>query len=124
VWRSRGEQHALDQSDALLDSTLESEGAAAGGQLVELHDTVRRLQVKLDDLEGANAELHDEVAKAAAKKDELEHDLAEALEQRSKYEKLYNDVLEDSIKTTARQSTKVSSEQVSLDVARVRAPLR
>jgi chromosome segregation ATPase len=115
-WRgSRGEQHALDQSE-VLDMTHESEGSASA-QVAELQDALRRLQLKVDELQGSNADLHDALAKAEESKEEVEHDLSEALEQRTKYEKLYNDLLEDSIKTSARQSTKVTSEQANLEMS-------
>ena len=105
---SRGERHALDQSE-VLDVTAESEGAVSG-QVSELQEAVRRLQLKVDDLECDKLHLQEALQKAEASKAELEHDLTDALEQRGKYEKLYNDVLEENIESSARHSTQVWSD--------------
>ena len=106
----------MDVSEAALDSTVESEGGAGTWQIAELQEAVRKLQGRVEQLEGSNVELEEEVKKAGAKREELEHDLAEAVEERSKYEKMYNELLEESIKTSSRQSTKVTSEQAHLEL--------
>jgi chromosome segregation ATPase len=111
---ARADSHALDQSETLLDTTLDGEGV--GGQVAQLQESLRRLQQEADDLAAANAELQGELAKVAARNEELEHDLHEASEQRSKFEKLYTDLLEETIKTSSRQSTKVTSEQADLEL--------
>ena len=109
----RGEQCAMD-TDITLNASHESQGGDAA--LAGLQEELRQLHVRVEDLEGMNAALQLELDQARERQEELKTDLAEATEQSFQYQRLYNEQLEDSVRSTARQSTRVTSDQAELEM--------